>query len=89
MDLKQVLNITPRTLNALNKKDDESLVDIEQSKEIFDLFDKVNIQYIIIKNVKTWNSHQGWRRFYSNPGTRYCHEGSGLLSEGDGYCGDG
>ena len=50
MDLKQVLNITPRTLNALNKTDDESLVDIEQSKEIFDLFDKVSIihsKYII------------------------------------------
>merc|ERR1712150_187073 len=40
MDLKQVLHITPRTLNALNKTDDESLVDIEQSKAIFDLFDK-------------------------------------------------
>ena len=42
MDLKQVLHITPRTLNALNKTEDESLVDIEQSKEIFDLFDKVS-----------------------------------------------
>ena len=42
MDLKQVLNITPRTLTTLNKTDDESLVDIEQSKEIFDLFDKVS-----------------------------------------------
>ena len=47
MDLKQVLHITPRTLNALNKTDDESLVDIDQSKEIFDLFDKVSNNYDI------------------------------------------
>lgn len=92
MDLKQVLHITPRTLNVLNKKDDENLVDIEQSKEIFDLFDKVSIKYNrkdFIKNLKNWTSHQGWRRFYSNTGTRNGHESSGMLSEGDGYCGDG
>ena len=42
MDLKQVLNISPRTLSALNKNSEESLVDIAESKEIFDLFDKVS-----------------------------------------------
>ena len=59
MDLKQVLNITPRTLNALNKTDDESLVDIEQSKEIFDLFDKVSIIHskYIIEDLRNWISH--------------------------------
>lgn len=51
MDLKQVLHITPRTLNALNKNNEESLVDIEQSKEIFNLFDKVsiNMKYLMEK----------------------------------------
>ena len=90
MDLKQVLNISPRTLNALNKNSEESLVDIAESKEIFDLFDKVssNSKYIIA-NSKNCTSHQGWRRFYSDTGAWYCHESFGLLSEGDGYCRDG
>ena len=44
MDLKQVLDLTPRTLASLNKnkeQEEQSLVDVEQSKKIFDLFDKV------------------------------------------------
>ena len=42
MDLKQVLDLSPRTLHGLNQDiNDDSLVDIEQSKQIFDLFDKV------------------------------------------------
>ena len=42
MDIKQVLDLTPRELQGLNQKiNNDSLVDIEQSKQIFDLFDKV------------------------------------------------
>ena len=49
MDLKQVLDLTPRTLRALVKtntkedgEDEEDIAgDVEQSKQIFDLFDKV------------------------------------------------
>merc|ERR1711936_1299478 len=41
MDLKQVLDLTPRTLRSLNQRSSEdSLVDVQQAQQIFDLFDK-------------------------------------------------
>ena len=84
MDLKQVLDLTPRTLRSLNQRSSEdSLVDVQQAQQIFDLFDKVPVDCREKVRSLTSKCSSGRRRLNSYPGTRHCHESPGLLPEGD------
>ena len=84
MDLKQVLDLTPRTLRSLNQRSSEdSLVDVQQAQQIFDLFDKVPVDCREKVRSLTSKCSSGRRRLNSYPGAGDCHESPGLLPEGD------